>query len=217
MNLAKFPPHTFHARCCKCIFWENIASIPPSPLLWMTDVDVSAVGVFMLLSYSELRGLLVLVSFIHPRHHSHHTHHAGSWDFIHNHRILMIMSTLQHYTTQWTRWRNVTECLNQMSRKYLSRKKISFPPDVTVFAWCPDSDTDRAHMLVMLHVGGIDSPASIPLLQDPPLISSKKLKRQVHNLLVVNQFNWLQIFLLKLYLTGKLWFLCLFQLSKEYK
>ena len=28
----------------------------------MSDVDVSAVGVFMLLSYSELRGLLVLVS-----------------------------------------------------------------------------------------------------------------------------------------------------------
>ena len=48
-----------------------------------------------------------------------------------------------------------------MSRKYLSRYKISFSqtspwclnPDVTVFA-CPESYADRAHMLVMLHVGG---------------------------------------------------------------
>ena len=48
-----------------------------------------------------------------------------------------------------------------MSRKYLSSYKISFSqtspwclnPDVTVFA-CPESYADRAHMLVMLHVGG---------------------------------------------------------------
>ena len=135
MNLAKFPPHTFHARCCKCIFWENIASIPPSPLLWMTDVDVSAVGVFRLLSYSELRGLLVLVSFIHPRHHSHHTHHAGSWDFIHNHRILMIMSTLQHYHI--TTLHNSVNTLEECNRMPESNEPQIFISQENQFSpWC---------------------------------------------------------------------------------
>ena len=40
----------------------------------MTDVDVRFAGVFMLLSYSELRGLLVLVRPLHPRRDSLHTH-----------------------------------------------------------------------------------------------------------------------------------------------
>ena len=173
MNLAKFPPHTFHARCCKCIFWENIASIPPSPLLWMTDVDVSAVGVFMLLSYSELRGLLVLVSPLHPRHDSHHMI-TPCWSLGLHWQSLHIndhehITTLHYYSiTALHNSVNTLEECNRMPESNEPQIFISqenqFSPDVTVFAWCPDSDADSAHMSVMLHVGGIDFPASIPPL-----------------------------------------------------
>ena len=105
----------------------------------MTDVDVSAVGVFMLLSYSELRGLLVLVSPPPPPPWQSH-HHAGAWDFIHNHCILMVMSILQHYiiTTLHNSVNTREEC-NRMPDSNEPQIFISlqnhFPPsDVTVFA-----------------------------------------------------------------------------------
>ena len=180
MNLAKGSPHAFHARCCKCIFWENIASINPSPLLWITDVDVSAVGVFML-SCSELRGLLVLVSFIHPRHGSHHMitpcwSLGLHWQSLHinGHEHITYITTLHYIITQlskhaggmyqnaWIKW---------AANIYLPTKSVS--PHVTVFAWCPDSDADTAHMFLRCMLGELIPLPPFPLLQDPPLISSK--------------------------------------------
>ena len=65
----------------------------------------------------------------------------------------MIMSKLHNLVN------TIEEC-NRMCRKYLSpdisNQFFSHFPSVfvTVFA-CPDFDADRAHMLFMLHVGGL--------------------------------------------------------------